>query len=87
MTFMINFLLRTIFRGNLTKAISLVEIDVTFRVILISANEIDLLRFPRKIFLTLEKKSRLLVPYIITSKNIETPEIYLYCKSCQHIHV
>ena len=56
-----NPVLRTIFCGNLTKAISLVEIDVTFKVIFISANETDLLRFPRKIFL--QRKLGFIQPY------------------------
>ena len=38
----VNFLLREIFRGNLNEAISLIEIEVTFKVISISAIEITL---------------------------------------------
>ena len=38
----VSFLLREIFRGNLNEAISLIEIEVTFKVISISAIEITL---------------------------------------------
>ena len=48
---MVNFLLKKIFRGILNEAISLAEIDVTFKVTSISTNEIVLFRLPRKIFL------------------------------------
>ena len=54
---MVNFLLRKIFLGNLTGVISLVEIDVIFKVKSISANEIVSFRFPREIFL--KRKSAL----------------------------
>ena len=48
---MVNFLLKKIFRGNLSEVISLTEIDVTFKVVSNSTDEIASFRFPRKIFL------------------------------------
>ena len=51
MNFKINLLLRKIFRENLNEAMLLVEIDVTFKVTSISANETASFRFPLKIFL------------------------------------
>ena len=51
---MINFILRKYFRGNLNKANSLVQIDVTEIACEIAseiASEIALFRFPHKIFL------------------------------------
>ena len=41
----------SILRGNLNEAISLLKIDVTFRLTSILANEIASSRFPWKIFL------------------------------------
>lgn len=46
----INFILRKYFRGNLNKANSLVQIDVT-EIACEIASEIALFRFPHKIFL------------------------------------
>ena len=50
----VNFLLREIFRGDLNEAISLFEIDVTFKVVSSSANQIASFRFPR--YISLERK-------------------------------
>ena len=50
----VNFLLREIFRGNLNEAISLIEIEVTFKVISISAIEITL---AEELFISKKKQS------------------------------
>ena len=42
MTFMVNFLLRKIFRGNLNEAISLAKIEVTLKVMSVLTNNIAL---------------------------------------------
>ena len=49
--FLVNFLMRKIFSGNLNEVISLVEIDVTLKRTSVSTNEIASFEFPRKIFL------------------------------------
>ena len=46
---MVSFLLQKILHGNLNVAITLTEIDVTFKVSSTSANEIPSFRFPQKI--------------------------------------